>query len=500
MRLPFPERIPLKIAAIYAAILFVLEQMQGTETYYSICVFSFIVIATLTFNMAGGFTRPTGGYVFAYAMLGCILGWTWKAWLGEAADTNLRSPHVTVGVFLGGIVSMFVAVYFSTKLRPRKALLEGLLPERHTSAVVAICVVFGMAITLLTYIVPHTDGSLISSLQQANNWIPLAIILGVRHEIERSGGQRSVNAPVLIAGGFYFVFGLINFSKEGIFTPFLCYLVAACSMRLRVSLGQIAGAAVVVYLMATYLTPYSQYGRGFKSLETNVSLSQFEYNAGQAVTLLSDLGRVRQQNEAIEQFSRQFESTSYFNSNQGLIERLQMISADDLLIDATERGKSSYGLLPIWTTLAGAIPHIFWPNRPEFYWGNLYAHEIGGMIDDRDATTGVSFTPSSEAYHMAGWLGVFLVAPAVWLFDFLFCDLVCGDVRRSPWGLFIILLFAHVAPEGMLTGSMMVVERNGPALIGAAYLCAYAIPFLVSLFLRARSGAAPAVRATPQEG
>ena len=57
------------------------------------------------------------------------------------------------------------------------------------------------------------------------------------------------------------VFGIIQFSKEGMFISFLCWLVAACSVRLNVSLYQIGFGSVLVYIMVHFLVPYSQYLR-----------------------------------------------------------------------------------------------------------------------------------------------------------------------------------------------------------------------------------------------
>src|ERR1035437_6035561 len=83
-------------------------------------------------------------------------------------------------------------------------------------------------------------------------------------------------------------------------------------------------------------------------------------------------------------------------------------------IHATDQGKV-IGMFPVTAPLLNAVPHFLWPNKPNYNLGNLYAHEIGGMTSEEDTTTGVSFSPTSEAYHMKKWLGVLVVAPLVWL-------------------------------------------------------------------------------------
>ena len=139
-------------------------------------------------------------------------------------------------------------------------------------------------------------------------------------------------------------------------------------------------------------------------------------------------------------------AAGYFNTKQGFWDRLQFISVDDGLNNLTDQGRQ-FGLLPITASIANAVPHIFWPNKPVYNFGNLYAHEIGGLPDE-DTSTGISFSPTAEAYHMMGWKGIFVVAPLVWLAMFIVFDSLFGDLRATPWGLLVIAQISHTAPEG----------------------------------------------------
>src|SRR6266567_4215421 len=121
MRLPFPERISLPVAVFAASILAALQQLQRTSLAFSIYSFLFIVIATIAFNVAGGFTRASGRYVFFYAVLGVIIGLVYKAYLGEPADSNLHSPLLTIQVYVGGISAMLVAVVVSRRINLQRA-------------------------------------------------------------------------------------------------------------------------------------------------------------------------------------------------------------------------------------------------------------------------------------------------------------------------------------------------------------------------------------------
>ncbi len=110
------------------------------------------------------------------------------------------------------------------------------------------------------------------------------------HQIRKTGGTSSVNLPVLISGAAIFAMGLLGFSKEGLFTPLLCWAVAAGSQRYKVSAFQAIGAVLVVAFMFRFLVPYSQYGRNLKSETGSI---RENYNI--AFSLLSHLEDVRLQ-------------------------------------------------------------------------------------------------------------------------------------------------------------------------------------------------------------
>ena len=89
---------------------------------------------------------------------------------------------------------------------------------------------------------------------------------------------------------------------------------------------------------------------------------------------------------------------------------------------------------PVKATFLNAIPHVIWPNKPDLNLGNNYMHEINGQpLDEGDTTTGISFSPTGEGYHWAKWVGIFVVAPLLWLLLFMVYDSLVGDVRASPW-------------------------------------------------------------------
>jgi len=481
MRLPFPERFPLPYVVLTASILAALQQLQQTSLTFSIFSFLFIVIAAITFNTAGGFTRPSGAYVFFYSALGLIVGIVYKAYLGEPADSNLRNPTLTIQVFTGGITAMLLAVIISRRISRKKAFLANIVKDKDMKNSAVGCFAVGLMLYVLRSVLPNENGTVLSAVGQLDRFLEMAIIVGTVHTIKQSGGRTGFSPPLAIILVITTFAGAVTFGKQGMFTPLLCWAIAASSMRLRIRPYQIGVGLVVLYVMFHFLVPYSQWGR-----DQLPEKATFQERIELSVTLLSNLSGVR------EQYLASFEgddtgssddsgtSMNYYNEPQGFFDRLTMIGPDDVLIDYTSRG-NYYGINVIPAYFANWIPHFLWPDKPGLASGNLFAHEIGGIVPDDDYTTGISFTASGEAFHLAGWAGIFVIAPLIWIIVFTVFDSLCGDTRRSPWGLLSIALFAHTAPEGMLGGAVYITWFGSLGIIFVALACAYIMPLVGTL-------------------
>ena len=125
------------------------------------------------------------------------------------------------------------------------------------------------------------------------------------------------------------------------------------------------------------------------------------------------------------------------------------------------------------------VPHFIDPHKLEgvAVGGNRYAHEMGQLADD-DLTTGISYSPSAEAFHIDGWRAILLLQPCIFLLLFTTVDAVCGDVRAQPWGLLPMLLFAHIAPEELLNGTINYVWLGNVGVIFCIIVSGYITPIL----------------------
>ncbi len=477
MRLPFPERVSYTYVCIFAILLCTIQIYQGTAPLFSLCCFFFIIVSAIAFNVAGGLTRPSGAYIFFFSVLGVIIGLFWKAVLGEPADSNLAVPILTIEIYVCGIWGMLIAAYVSRRLEPKQALLANFVTDDNMQTATVGCLVAGVILSVVFALVPKGAGSVLSALAQLNRFTLMAIFLGVIHAIRRSGGTRSISLPSLLAASIVFFTGVLGFSKEGMITPFVCWLIAAASQNYRVSLRQIAGGILVTMFLFQYLVPYSQYGRNFQtdSLSTNVGIS---------VSMLENLGTVRkdyQQNEANTDEEEDELTKGYFTNPQGFFDRLQMIGPDDNLNELTEQGVVP-GITPVYIFFENLVPHFIWQDKPSWAGGNLYARQMG-RLDEDDDTTGISFSPAAEAFHLMRWIGILVLAPILWIVLFTLFDSLCGDVRKSPWGLLVILTFAHGAPEGGIGILVYCLGYLSAGILFAAYTATVLMPILGEIII-----------------
>jgi hypothetical protein len=467
VRIPFPERIPLDRVSIFAGALFAIQRFEGTTLYFSVGCVAFVLIAAFAFNTAGGLTRASGTYVFFYSVLVVIVGLCYKAFLGEPADSNLLDPRTDIEVYVGGITAMLAAVVVSRRFARGTGLLQNLLKDSQMYRASIGCIVFGIGGAFIIALMGESGISLQRIFTQLNLLIPLGILIGVIYEIRRSGGTRSINLPIIFASVFiFFIGGILNFSKQAMLTPLLCWLAPVCALRFRLSLLQIASCLLGVFVIFHYLVPYSQYGRDFN--EPNQTLSQ---KMAISTRLLEHPEDTRQKFE-----EENVERAGYYNTQQGFWDRLQFISVDDALINITDQGKV-FGLWPIKASFLNAIPHVIWPDKPDLRFGNNYMHEINGQkLDEGDTTTGIAFSPTAEAYHWAKWVGVLVVAPLLWFLLFIVYDSLFGDLRASPWGLLVIAQISHSAPEAMLSGVIRLLTFGTETFVFCAVFATWVAP------------------------
>ena len=475
VRIPFPDRFELRYVLLFIAVLFLAQQIEGTNIFFSLLCSLYVGLFALAFNVAGGLNYPSGAYIFFNGVIAVILGISYKAILREPAELNLLSPVKTMVCFCLGMAAMLVAAFVNANVRPRHGLLTGFIQGEALKRAAIGCLFVGLFLSYTTELGFNSDGSIAAAFRQLNRFLQMAIILATTYEITHSKGKRSSNWIVWVAGGWIFAVGLFGYSKEGIFTAPVTWLLPALALRFRFSKKQIALFLVASFLAVFYLIPFSQYGR------KNRNIASRSEAISVLLPLLLHLQNTRElyldQLDAVETH----DAPQYFTTNQGLMEREEMLAYDDAIIHYTDQG-NVFGLLPVYTGFTNIVPHFLWPNKPTSTPSNEYGHELGVLSTD-DLTTGISFSPTGDAYHEAEWFGLIIVMPLVMFFTFFATDSITGSVKEAPWALLPFAIFAHVAPEGLLQGAIYAGLYGNLAVILVAVLSRYVLPVATNLVM-----------------
>jgi hypothetical protein len=495
VRLPFPERVPLLPVFGFCAALNMLQLFNGTTPLFSVLTTLFILIVTVAFNTAGGLTRPSGGYIFAYSILVVILGITYKALLGEPGQRNLLQPTLTLEVYVGSALALLIATFLARKFTLQKSLFPNFPSLTDMGRASIGCFFVGAASQLYAIFSPVgiQAGSILSALNQLNYFLPLAMILGATYEIRKSGGRRSINTQVFLSGFLIFGGGIVGYSKQGLLEPFACWIFAIAAQRYKITVAQIFGLLLTAIFISYYLVPYAQLGRN-----ANAEGTTFGEGIKVNILLLSNLNLVRAAYKLDEQRDSNSIMLRYYDHPQGLADRLQMIAPDDVLINATET-TGSFGIFPLVFAFENNIPHFLWADKPVVSFGNLYAREVG-IIDESDSTTGISFSPAGDMYHEAKWGGILGLLPALLFVLFVITDSCCGDTRSSPFALLALILFLHSAPESGATGIIHAMTFDIIVLLLVAVVSTKMMPFLAGLMLgrvKSEPGGEPTIQAQP---
>ncbi|HEY1217263.1 MAG TPA: hypothetical protein VGE93_26850, partial [Bryobacteraceae bacterium] len=240
MRLPFPTKVPLWGAILFAIVLCLLEVLQGTSTFFTLGVFAYVIVSVLAFNAAGGLATPSGGYIFFQVVLTALLGFVMKAVLWEAADSRLRAPETTILANLSFSIVMLIAVYVKRPLTKKPAILSGLLTPASTRQATLGCVIIAILIDIYVAISGGERGSLASALNRVDIFLPLAILIGTFDTVKRSGGRKNVSLIAVFAGTYSFlVVGILKYSKEAMLASLVAWLIAVAASGGRLSLRQI---------------------------------------------------------------------------------------------------------------------------------------------------------------------------------------------------------------------------------------------------------------------
>lgn len=471
MKVTLPTHVPLRYVFPVVGVLFALQVLEGTSVYTSLGYCAFIVVMTDAFNACGGLVYPSGAAIFFMGMLTVILGGLVKTMLGEPLDSNVFAAQRTILVYLVGAGSLWVASKINARIRRKRPFLQSLqIHDRFQQAAMGAALIgqFGGMLVPAAYI---------STFNQLNNFLPLAVMLAVYGTTRKSGGWRSFSILALIVWAWYTLnWGIFSFSKAGMFTASVAWALGATIAGYWMTTRRLVFVAAFAISMSVFLTPISQVGRVYR-----------DDPDAQAKALDMLLHPVRTREEYQAQTAEQLQignAPHWFNEGHGLVDRLTVFPIDDALIHVTDDGHSAT-ILPIVTYAINMIPRYLVKEKAEIHWGNRYAHEIG-MLGTNDMTTGISFSPFADAYHCVQWWGVTLVMLSCYLVMFLVMDSLTGSTKQTFWASLYILFLAHGAAEGLMNVAFVAISSIAVSVVVAALFATYILPLVGGLLIPVR--------------
>jgi hypothetical protein len=281
---------------------------------------------------------------------------------------------------------------------------------------------------------------------------------------------------ISIIGFVYFAYlGIASFSKQAMIGPMVCWLVGAFYSRLKLRFVHVVSLILMAVLAFGFVSPLSaarDLGEGMDYSQRLVLITHLVANPAILHAHVKDL----------EDQEKLGGVNNYYDTPQGsLIERLSMIPPDDELFTYSAAGHYE-GLAPVIEYFNNLIPHAFNPNKTMQYSGNYYAHEMGAGLAEDDWSTGISYSPVAEAYHCLGWGGILWLLPVIWMILFSTVDFVVGDMTKYPWGLMVVVWFAHAAPETLLGGMIYFIGFGNFGMLVAIVVVTRIAPIVGALF------------------
>ena len=463
---------------VYASVFFCIQQIEHTDLLFSLLYYAFLILSVLAFNLAEGFTRLTGAYIFWYSTLIVIVGVTWKAVVGEPADSNLYSPLLGMSLYTTSMVMLVLVTVVNRRFDVRDMGIGGGFSkgELHYTAAGLGCLVVWYGIIFANELFGQAPGGLVSALVQVNVFGSLGLILATIGAIKDSGGRRSTSLISLVGFAYFEYLGVASFSKQAMLTPIVCWLVGAFYSRLKLRFSHILAMVALAVFAFGAVSPLSASRDLAEGLD-------YPGRIALAANLLIHYPVLRAHVKDLEENGQAGGVNNYYDKPQGsLVERLSMIPPDDELFTYTAKGHYE-GLAPVIEYFGNLLPHTLNPNKTITFSGNYYAHEMGVGLAEDDVSTGISYSPVAEAFHCLGWGGVLWLLPAIWLLLFTTVDFVVGDMAKYPWGLMVVVWFAHAAPETLLGGMIYYIGYGNFGMLVAIIVVTRIAPILGSLFL-----------------
>jgi hypothetical protein len=443
--------ISLDIIFLLAAAGILLAQiLLGTAVEFACGVFAIYLVVILTWK-ALGFDSIAGvmlGYcTFQFVGMAEVL----KVLYLQPGDTNLRSPDVTIGVLLVGMIALCsAALVVSNLLKNRQIIAVDPSPEA-LATIRNIC--FGVEVMALLTVrlaggTAEGDAAVGGIAGVARDFVSVgyfSIAAETWRVLKMTDGRRSTS-PALLAMASALVFAGVLFDSKALTAqPAVIYFVVSWAYRRRLTLRQWVTAAIGVAIFASFIYPVVHILRADKTA-TGISFEAVTDYLGEIVV---DPGKLAEDWAAYKvgtfdpsAFGYAYQdSLNYLGYQDDLLARFTYIANTDGLVDAVDKD-GTYGWGLIGESFAAMIPTFVYADKPRYGAGDqllwFYGMEPYGLVGY--PTIGLFAT----SFATGGWLGVFLIPLVLGTVSFLF--FCCGGTRASDSILaaFFLAMFFNV--------------------------------------------------------
>ena len=470
--LSFPRTLRLDVSLAAMMVLFLLQLLTGTDLEFAELTFLAFFFSVLGVNFAGGLRTLAGWCVAVIALKMFLIPQIAKVCYREPCQSNLELPLVTMGVIAVSMVFICLAALVTMPFRLPRVILSPVpdVNRLQKMAIISLCV--GTGGFLAAQFMGVTEegavqlGGLPGLLRRISSCAPLAIVAGTAYTIRVSKGRRLLSLYNGIPFAAEFGIGVLFSSKQALFEPFLFTALTGiafgfCWRRFHLLAG--IGSILIAFFV---LFPFGQvtrnYTRGANIRETYKKTVDYLDQNLRNPSFLAD-----QYAEYRDRVEDEKGNTSYFTNPNGLLERLTLIKAADLLISSTYK-QGTGGWETINPAFADMLPRLILPRRYVDVPNILGVR--AGMIEEDNTGTDIAFGFAAHAFYAFGWTGVVVSSFLLGVMLIVVTRLITRELPGNVWAVVLLGVYQHSVAEGNI-GSLLGLFTYGGAWTVASLCC-----------------------------
>jgi len=470
-----------------AIMLFVMQLASGTDPLYACLVFFFAGLTYFSVQVVGGIQTLMGCAVFYMAMQNVLISQAAKIYFGQPGDSRLVRPVETIGVYIAGMVGIFLAGCLYRKMgfpKRRPVFYSECDPQRlmYLSIITIVCATVQVIYDALGTLNENGGGNiggLRSMIHAFVFLVTLSVTASTAYTITASKGRRSFGWMNGIAMFIPFVIGLIFAGRANMASLVVVYYITCWAFGFRFRLAHLIVLICGTYVALFILFPYALYARNY------THSGNFDKNVSHAVSILEDVISNPGKYHDIEtrKFGRSQYKFYYYGHPIPTLDRYSMIVLSDKIVDVTETQGTS-GMKTITPGFLFSVPRIFFPEKPFYNVTTELAHRVKDQVGEKDRTTGISNSFIADGFSSYSWTGAFVI-PFLIMFAYLaFYRLLLNEYLR--YNILAISLVWHISyfySEGTI-GTQIIEVTENVFLFWLALLIMYRLIDLATLMQR----------------